>query len=182
MIKQRNLDLDKILAAATELIETEGVSQTTLPNLAKKLGVRSQSLYHYVKNRHQLISLVGANHINQLNELLRNKLIGTSGKPALIEFADLIRSFILEDKALAAILYHLREYALDDAITQAVMKILALGHQLNSSTDSAISAHVLVGAVLGFVFFDNSPLTQKEDAAQTDHDYHEMILRLVDPQ
>ena len=41
MTQKRTLDLDKVLAKATEMIESRGLSETTMPNLAKALGVRS---------------------------------------------------------------------------------------------------------------------------------------------
>ena len=65
MAQKRNLDLDKIIDQATELISKKGLTATTLPALAKALDVRSQSLYHYVSGRKQLLSLVGARLIKR---------------------------------------------------------------------------------------------------------------------
>ena len=48
MTQKRNLDLDKIIDQATELICENGLDKMTMPALAKSLDVRSQSLYHYV--------------------------------------------------------------------------------------------------------------------------------------
>ena len=113
LVKKRSLDLDKVIAKATELIGRKGLSATTLPNLAKELGVRSQSLYHYVSGRKQLLSLVG-------------------------------------DK-------------------------------LNLKSDSTVSLHSLIGAVLGYVFLDVSDSFTEETSEEADQGYHELIIQLVQP-
>lgn len=129
--KRRSLDLNKIIEKAIELIRDEGLTQTTLPALAKALGVRSQSLYHYVSGRKQLLSLAGASRIKLLNQHLVENLMGLSGREALLTFADVTRDFILNDPALSSILYHLNEYSEQDAINQEILNIINLGERLN---------------------------------------------------
>ncbi|CAM3166904.1 transcriptional regulator, TetR family [Lactobacillus bombicola] len=181
MVKKRSLDLDKIITKATELIAQRGLSATTLPNLANELGVRSQSLYHYVSGRKQLLSLVGASRIKVMITVLTDSLIGLSGKEALLKFADIIRNFILNDPALFSILYHLNEYQQDDAITQEIMNVIALADKLHLRSDSTVSLHSLIGAVLGYVFLDVSASFVGETSAQADQGYHELVLQLVQP-
>lgn len=181
MAQRRSLDLDKIIEKATELIRDQGLASTTLPVLAKKLGVRSQSLYHYVSGRKQLLSLVGASRIKVLNHELVENLMGLSGEEAILKFADVTRDFILNDPALSSILYHLNEYSEDAAINQEILNIISLGERLNLKKDNVISLHALIGAVLGYVFLDKSSSFSDEDKDEADHNYHEMILRLVQP-
>ena len=181
LVKKRSLDLDKVIAKATELIGRKGLSATTLPNLAKELGVRSQSLYHYVSGRKQLLSLVGASRIKILGKKLVDNLIGISGEEALLKFADIVRDFILDDPALISILYHLNEYQKDDAITQEILKIIALADKLNLRSDSTVSLHSLIGAVLGYVFLDVSDSFTEETSEEADQGYHELIIQLVQP-
>lgn len=106
MAQRRSLDLNKIIDQATKLICEKGLSETTLPAIAKSLNVRSQSLYHYVSGRKQLLSLVGARQIKILRHQLMDSLISMSGREALLRFADMVRDFLLEDPALSSILYH----------------------------------------------------------------------------
>lgn len=179
--KRRSLDLNKIIEKAIELIRDEGLTQTTLPALAKALGVRSQSLYHYVSGRKQLLSLVGASRIKLLNQHLVENLMGLSGREALLTFADVTRDFILNDPALSSILYHLNEYSEQDAINQEILNIINLGERLNLKKDNAISLHALIGAVLGYVFLDKSSSFSTENKDEANRNYHEMILRLVQP-
>ncbi|RMC51621.1 TetR/AcrR family transcriptional regulator [Lactobacillus sp. ESL0228] len=181
MVKKRSLDLDKVIAKATEMIGRNGLSETTLPSLASELGVRSQSLYHYVSGRKQLLSLVGASRIKILIKKLTDSIIGLSGQEALLKFADIVRKFILDDPALISILYHLNEYQKDDAITQEIMNIIALADKLNLRSDSTVSLHSLIGAVLGYVFLDVSDSFADETGTEADIGYHELILQLVRP-
>lgn len=179
--RKRNLDLDKIVEEATILIGTEGLAKTTLPSLAKVLDVRSQSLYHYVANRHQLFSLVAASRIKLLHQQLVEQLMGLSGTAALLKFADVTRAFVLKDTALGQILYHFNEYQNDAAINDGISSIIKLGQKFNLSKQSTVSPHALIGAVLGYVFFDRSAAFADEDPEEANHNYHQMILRLVDP-
>lgn len=181
MASKRSLDLNKIIEQAAAMIKEKGLSYISLPNLAKRLNVRSQSLYHYVANRRQLLSLVAASRIKKLHDKLVEQLMGLSGNDALICFADITRNFILQDAALVQILYHLNEYQNDDAINQAIMSIIELGEKFNLHKDSLVSLHALIGAVLGYVFFDNSSSFARESKEEANRNYHEMILRLVDP-
>lgn len=181
MAQKRNLDLDKIIDQATKMISEKGLSATTLPALAKALNVRSQSLYHYVSGRKQLLSLVGAREIRILRHQLMDDLIGLSGRDALLKFADTVRDFLLGDQALSSILYHLNEYPKDAAISQEILDLIKLGERLNFRKDRAISFHALIGAVLGYVFLDNSSSFVDETKDESNRNYHEMILRLVEP-
>lgn len=181
MAQKRNLDLNKIISQAIELIASVGLDKMTMPNLAKALGVRSQSLYHYVSGRKELLSLVGAQRIKLLHHHLVEDLMGLSGREALFRFADVTRDFVLNDPALSSILYHLNEYAESDAINQEITNIIRLGEKFNLKKDDAISFHALVGAVLGYVFLDKSSAFANESAKVANENYHQMILRLVEP-
>lgn len=182
MVQKRNLDLDKILDQATKLICEKGLDKMTMPALAKSLNVRSQSLYHYVSGRKQLLSLIGARQVKSLRHQLMDDLIGMSGKNALLEFADIVRDFLLNDPALSSILYHLNEYPRDAAINQEILNLIKLGEKLNFRKESVISFHALIGAVLGYVFLDKALTFTDETIDESNRNYHEMILRLVEPE
>ena len=47
--------------------------------------------------------------------------------------------------------------------------------------DESISFHALVGAVLGYVFLDKSAAFANESPEVSNENYHQMILRLVEP-
>lgn len=181
MVKRRALDRTKVIEKATEIINEKGLSDLTMPNLAKALGIRSQSLYHYVANRDEILSLVCASRLEVLQNHLTQKIIGLSGTKALFAFADETRDFLLHDRAMASIFYNLDEYAHDSAIHQEVMKIVALGEKLDVNEKNVVSLHGLLGAVLGYVFLDRSNMFRDENSQKSDDNYHEMLLRLVAP-
>lgn len=178
MTQKRTLDLDKVLAKATELLEARGLNETTMPNLAKALGVRSQSLYHYVNNRSQLLSLVAASRVRVLYEDLIKQLVGLSGREALFKFADIVRDHLLKDKALSILFYQLNEFSNDSDLIQEVKKVLELGDKLQLASDETVSQHALVGAVLGYVFLDKL-MEDQESPEESEQNYHDMIWRLV---
>ena len=61
---------------AITIISEKGLSELTMPALAKALGIRSQSLYHYVANRNDLLVLVCVNRLQVLRKHLTKKIIG----------------------------------------------------------------------------------------------------------
>lgn len=52
------LSRDRIAAAALELIDTEGMAGLSMRKLGAQLGVEAMSLYHYVRNKDDLLDAV----------------------------------------------------------------------------------------------------------------------------
>ena len=179
MAKKRALDRSKVIDQAIAIISDKGLSELTMPALAKALGIRSQSLYHYVANRNDLLVLVCVNRLQVLRQYLMKKVIGHSGLDTLFRFADEIRDFLLHDKAISGIYCGLNEYVQNEQIHEEVMKIVELGEKLDVDNKNIVSLHSLLGAVLGYVFLDRYVIDETEKEA--DDNYHEMLLRLVAP-
>lgn len=53
--KRSPLSRERILEAAVELADNEGLSSLTMRNLAERLGVEAMSLYHHVANKEALL-------------------------------------------------------------------------------------------------------------------------------
>lgn len=182
MVQKRNLDRHKVINKATEIINEKGLNELSMPKLAKALGVRSQSLYHYVSNLDELLSLVGAERLKVLRAQLTEKLIGYSGNDALYLFADETRDFLLNDRTVASIFYNLQAYIHNQLITDEVNKIIELGEKIvNIDKKNTVSLHSLLAAVLGYVFLDRADLFENEDKKSADDNYHELLSRLVSP-
>lgn len=175
------MDKDKVIAKATEIINSEGLSALTMPHLAKELNIRSQSLYHYVSNRKELLSLICAKRLQVLHQHLVQKILGLSGQKALFAFADEIREFLLSDHAISSIFYNIEEIGDDAIVKQEVLEIVKLGEKLDVDNDSVVSLHGLLAAVLGYVFLDKSKMFQDETEKQANDNYHQLLLRLVAP-
>jgi AcrR family transcriptional regulator len=55
---ERGLDLDAIVAAATELADREGLAAVTMRGVAQALGVGAMTLYTYVPSKAELLDLM----------------------------------------------------------------------------------------------------------------------------
>ena len=161
MAKKRALDRSKVIDQAIAIISDKGLSELTMPALAKALGIRSQSLYHYVANRNDLLVLVCVNRLQVLRQYLMKKVIGHSGLDALFRFADEIRDFLLHDKAISGIYCGLNEYVQNEQIHEEVMKIVELGEKLDVDNKNIVSLHSLLGAVLGLSLIHISEPTRR---------------------
>jgi len=53
------LDVDRVVTAAVEAADRDGLDGVTLPKVAKSLGVTSMSLYRYVGSKDELLVLMG---------------------------------------------------------------------------------------------------------------------------
>ena len=50
------LSRDRVLAAAVELADAEGLASLSMRRLAGRLGVEAMSLYHYVRSKDELLA------------------------------------------------------------------------------------------------------------------------------
>lgn len=57
--RRRPLDQDRIVAAALELLDEVGVDDLTMRRLAERLDVKAASLYRHVRNKDELLTLLG---------------------------------------------------------------------------------------------------------------------------
>ncbi|PMD67819.1 TetR/AcrR family transcriptional regulator [Companilactobacillus nuruki] len=83
-MKQRSLNEEKVVIAATELAKKDGLESVTLTKTAKSLDIQPQSMYRYVKNTTDLKAKILANNLQLLVDQLYEKLIGVSGEEALL--------------------------------------------------------------------------------------------------
>jgi TetR/AcrR family tetracycline transcriptional repressor len=62
----RGLSLDRIVTAALELVDEQGIGAATMRAVSSRLGVRSMSLYRYVQDRDELFDAVVDRIVNEL--------------------------------------------------------------------------------------------------------------------
>ena len=60
------LSLDRIVAATLELVDEEGIGAATMRAVSSRLGVRSMSLYRYVRDRDELFDVVVERIVGEL--------------------------------------------------------------------------------------------------------------------
>lgn len=87
------LDLPAVLRAATELADTHGIEQLTLAGLAKKLNIRTPSLYNHVDGLPGLRSKLAVHGLELLYDQLVRAAVGRSGDEAVHAFAESYLAF-----------------------------------------------------------------------------------------
>jgi AcrR family transcriptional regulator len=76
------LDRETLVVAAAALVDERGAGALTLADLARRLGVRTQSLYSHIASIDDLQHELALYGVRQLGEELRTTAIGRSGRDA----------------------------------------------------------------------------------------------------
>lgn len=94
MASKPKIDLAQILAASTQILDWEGASQLTLASLAKKLGIRSPSLYNHVEGLPGLQEALALEGLKRLYEELSCASSGKSRDEAIHGLSEAYMSFV----------------------------------------------------------------------------------------
>jgi AcrR family transcriptional regulator len=78
---------DAILASATDILKTGGISSLSMRTLAARLGVRASSLYRHFPDRSSIEKTMAVHAEDQLLERMRQTVDGLRGEPALLAAA-----------------------------------------------------------------------------------------------
>lgn len=81
------LNQSKILAAAIEIANEHGLESVTIAALAKKLGVRSPSLYNHFRSLTELRIRLAREGMKKLEDTLIRSVAGKSGEEAVLAFS-----------------------------------------------------------------------------------------------
>ena len=76
------IDPDRIVAVACEIIEGEGVDALSLGKLAEALGVKAPSLYRYFKNKAALLQAVNLRTLEAMFAAFDEALAGAPATPS----------------------------------------------------------------------------------------------------
>ena len=82
-----------ILGAAANLFATQGYPATTMKDVAAACGVSKATLYHYVRDKHDLLAQVATAHVQRLEALVGEVLARRQGPEARLRA--LIEGFML---------------------------------------------------------------------------------------
>jgi len=137
MSRKTGLNREKIIEAAVELVNREGIGTLTLNRLARHVGVRPPSLYNHIHGMPGLLRELALFNARQLAEHLGRAAIGQSGAPALEKLANAYRAYIKANPGLYWISLsasqpeddiELKE-AQQEIIQIALLVVESLGHQ-----------------------------------------------------
>ena len=92
---RRGLDRARVVAAAGDIADAEGLDAVTLARVAQQFGVRSPSLYNHVAGRDGLLRALAAQSTRELAAALRRAATGRSGADAVAAVADAQRDYAL---------------------------------------------------------------------------------------
>lgn len=181
MAKQkRNLSRQRVIEAAIDYTDHHGISALTLPTLARELHVRSQSLYNYVANRNELISLAGEELLNRIYDDAMHAIAGLSGRQAIIKFADIGRNALLQHQSLSFIIVDVQQVEKNQIISAAIQRLLGLINQVCEQLEpGAASPREILAAVLGFAYLQTSSMYRERPSQAVDDEFHDMLNHLI---
>ncbi|MDX3589575.1 WHG domain-containing protein [Streptomyces sp. ID03-2B] len=90
------LTAERVVRAGAELADEIGFEHVTPSELARKLGIRTASLYSHVKNAHDLKTKIALLALEELADRASAAIAGRAGKDALGAFADAYRDYALQ--------------------------------------------------------------------------------------
>jgi AcrR family transcriptional regulator len=149
------LDTERVVDAAAEIADAEGLDAVTLARVAGRLGVRAPSLYNHVDGRAGLLRALALRGMRELTAALRDAAVGRSGDDALGATARAYRAYAGAHPGLYAA--SVAAPALDDAEHRAaaqetvdVVYAVLRGWDLEGD-DAVHAARAFRSAIHGFV-------------------------------
>ncbi|RKF50338.1 TetR family transcriptional regulator [Bacillus wiedmannii] len=94
------LTLQKVVETAVEIADTNGIQEVTLASLAQRLGVRSPSLYNYVKGLQDVRKNLGIYGIKQLHNRLEEAAEGKRMDEAIHALGEAYVAFVRKHPGL----------------------------------------------------------------------------------
>ena len=132
MLTRLKLDLQKILQAAAEIADTEGLDEVTLATLSKKLEIRSPSLYNHVNGLQGLRQQLAIFGMKRLNEVLTYSAVGRSQDEAVHAIATAYIKFVREHPGLYDALVRTPDWNDEETKGVAVVSVDLLVRVLNA--------------------------------------------------
>jgi AcrR family transcriptional regulator len=153
-VPRAGLDRERVVSAAAEIADREGLTALTLTRVAKLLGVRSPSLYAHVDGLDDLRERVASRGALALAERLSDAAAGRAGRDALFAVAAAYRAYAKECPGSYAALQRVGGRD-DEASRRVVGVVLAMLRGYRLTGDDAIHAARAVRAALhGFVLLE----------------------------
>lgn len=160
MTKRRVLDKDKVAQAAAEIVKESGLPALTFGSLAKKLDIKSQSVYNYFHNLDSLLEYLGTCLMDSLYDELTTGLIGLSGKAALLKYGEIARKFFLSQGNLVSTIQTIQNYPKHSDFVQSTEKVLGIISKIMDSekdikVDRVAFLQAFISQVLGFTLVES---------------------------
>ncbi len=156
MARKRGLTVDDVIEAAAEVADAEGLGGVTLAAVAKRVGVRSPSLYAHVDGLDGMRRLLALRAARELERTLRNAGGDTGPEEALRSLAHAYRRFARRRPGLYDAVQRAVRPGEDDelyqALAQAAAPVIDALRQSGVPSDHLIHlARAIRSALHGFV-------------------------------
>lgn len=116
MAPRAGLTTARVVTAAIELVDAEGVDQLSLAALAARLNIRTPSLYNHIDGLDALRRLLALQGLRELGAALQMATVGRAGSDALYALAAAYRAFAHRHPGLYTLT--LRSYEAGDSELQ----------------------------------------------------------------
>ncbi len=166
------IDLDSVIAAAIELVDTGGLESLTLSKVAEALEVRPSALYTHVDGAGHLHYVVAVAATDNLTAAVRNAAIGVAGRDAVIAVANAYHGFARQYPGQYAATFappSADDAGLDEACAGLLDVLGLVFRSLGLSDGQASSAAMsLRSALHGFLALQSAVGTAGQPSTQVD--------------
>ncbi|WP_261805570.1 TetR/AcrR family transcriptional regulator [Lapidilactobacillus luobeiensis] len=180
MAKQRDMSKEKIMATAQEIVIENGFPTLSFRSLARKLDIRSQSLYNYYANIDAVIEDMGTTFMKTLYLKMTENLTGISGKDALRGYANIAHDYFESQGAMVQLLYYVHRYSEESPFVQETGRVLNLlrrviRHIKLKQMDNDSFEEAFISSVMGYTVIEIMGFLNKVGAEQ-----HRSFQQLID--
>jgi AcrR family transcriptional regulator len=93
-MSRAGVTVERIVAAAAEIVDESGYDTLTLARIGERLGVRPPSLYKHVESLADVQHRLATRAMTELGEWIRDAMLGLSGREALAGLARVTRGYV----------------------------------------------------------------------------------------
>ena len=157
---RKGLCQEDVVRAAVSLVEETGLARFSLGELARRLEIKTASLYNHVENLEHLRELVGHEAVSQLVQAETQAVRGKQGDAALFALAEAYRAFAREHCPLYQVIMAFPKWG-NPTLEQEAGEILApirdvlAGYGL-TETQQFHWQRVLRSVMAGFAFHEQA--------------------------
>ncbi|MFB5268758.1 TetR/AcrR family transcriptional regulator [Paenibacillus enshidis] len=136
MSPRQGLSLQRVLQAAEEIANEQGMGEVTLTTLAGKLQIRPPSLYNHISGMAGLRRELAMYSMRELEEVLARSAVGHAGREAVLNMAAAYIEFartrpgLYEAMMLAPNLKDEEVRRISDKAAEVVFRVLSAGYSL----------------------------------------------------
>ncbi len=156
--RARALSPEAVIEAAASLVDERGQEGLTLAELAKRLGVRSPSLYNHVDGLDGLLRELRLRALTDLGRALERATVGRSSRDALAALSHAYRAYVREHPGLYGLTVRstevqgAREREAGEAVVEVVFAVLR-GYGLEGE-DAVHATRYLRSTLHGFAVLE----------------------------